>query len=146
MKRRAFRRSQGGESGHALIFALFVIILALTAGALIATTFQLRMNLVRQQEADLQVTALCDAALAMALAELEERASYSGTGGTVPFANGEIRVDVEKVSYRRVTVDVEGSYAGRRRAARADVQLQPTLLLDWQPIAPPDHTVPWWRQ
>ena len=133
------------EAGHALILALFVLILTLTASALIAFAVDLRLRAVREQNQDLQLTALCDAGLAMALAELDARASYTGTGSAIPFGNGKILIEVEQTAFRHVQVDVEAAYSHRRRAVRADVRLEPTVVAGWHAISPVPEEVPWWR-
>lgn len=138
-------RSRDPESGHALLLALFVIVLTLAAGTLIAANIDLRLRLVRQQHHDLQLTALGDAALAMALAELEARPSYSGTGGPVGFADGLIEIRIEDAAYPHAAIAVEVTYAGRRRASRADIRLDPVRVLGWQPVAPVERALPWWR-
>jgi len=52
------------ERGYVLLMAIFVTAVALAGGALTAGALHLRMQLVRQQERDLRLTALLDAAMA----------------------------------------------------------------------------------
>ncbi len=122
-----------GQDGQALVLALFGLVLTLTATALVAAVLDLRLRSVRQQAVDLQLTALCDAAMAQALAELGDDPEYAGTSGAVPFADGTLTIAVEHFSAWRAAVMVEASLAGRKRTAQAVVSLRPPRVISWRP-------------
>ncbi len=124
------------QDGHALLLALLIIVLTMAAVALIASALDLRLRLLRQEAQNLQLTALCDAALAQALAELEANAFYKGTGTPVPFADGTLTTTIHSLDSRRVKVAVLATYAGRRRRALAVVRLDPPVVIGWRPVAP----------
>jgi len=108
----------------------------LAAGAMIAGSLTYRMSLVRQQARSLHLTALTDAALARAMAELSRDPGYRGTGGTEPFGDGGYEIAVRRVGATGAVVDLRASYGGGHRAARAELVLFPVQVTRWEPVSP----------
>lgn len=123
------------ESGFALVTALLAVFLLSVALALVATSLQIRMNMVRQEARSLTLTALSDAALAETLAHLAIDATYRGVAAH-PFGGGTIGSEVVRVDTRRYVVRATASYAGVERAVRATVLRLPegTQVVSWSRV------------
>ena len=130
----AYRDSICRDPGYALVIALFVLAAMMAAGAMIAGSLTYRMALLREETRGLQLTALADAALAQALAELSLDANYPGSQGPRPFADGTIATVAYGIGAQRVAVEVRATYQGGGRAARAEVNLLPLEVLHWEPM------------
>ncbi len=135
------KRYARGQRGHVLIVALFVIIVLMTAAALVASSLAYRMWSFRQEAQAVRLTALLDAALAKALANLWSNPDYGGVSAE-PFGDGTITIEVRPADLTTVEVVVKASYWGGRRAARAVVLLDkeypveyPPEVKVWQPVA-----------
>ncbi len=132
------QRTSSRQRGYALITALVVIALMMSAGALLAASLQFRMWLVRQEVQGIHLTALTDAGVALALDRLSLSHFWSGIG---PQTLGEGTFDVtvemgDQAMTRVVTVTANWGPAGR--AVRAVVQLSdyfPPKVISWQPLA-----------
>ena len=126
---------RGEESGFALVTALLAVFLLSVALALVATSLQIRMNMVRQEARSLTLTALSDAALAETLAHLAIDATYRGVAAH-PFGGGSIESEVVRVDTRRYEVRAFASYAGAERAVRAEVLRLPegTQVVSWSRV------------
>lgn len=120
------------ESGFALVTALFAVFLLSVALALVGTSLQLRMSMVRQEARSLTLTALSDAALAETLAHLAIDATYRGVAAH-PYGGGTIESEVVRVSTTRYQVRASAFYAGGERAVRAEVLRLPegTQVVSW---------------
>ena len=127
MVRRRRGRPSPRERGFALLITLFVATFTLAAGALTASALVLRMELLRQQERDLRLTALVDAAMARSLAELARDPGWSGTGGIVPWSGGTFRVQASWVHSNQIDVEIQVAYGGMGRGAQAVVEILPVL-------------------
>ncbi len=135
MSRYAGRRYAGRRrQGYVLLMALFVLAVTLSAMAVIAGSLGYRMWLLRQEARSLQLTALTDAAVAKALAELSRDANYGGTEEAEPFGDGTIAIVARRVATLRAVVEVRATYGGGGRAARAEVDLDSLEVTSWQPI------------
>jgi type II secretory pathway pseudopilin PulG len=108
------------ESGFALLTALLVIFLLSIALALLAASLQIRMRLVREDAETVILSGLADAAVAEAVANLAQSASYSGTP-VHDFGQGKIQSQVQPVSPGIFDVVATATYAGRTRAVEAEV-------------------------
>jgi len=115
VRRRRFR-----ERGYALLTALMVLLLVSISLAVLATSLQIRLRLVRQEAEILQLGALSDAALAEALHGLTYDQTFSGKGEH-PFGPGSIASAVEALGPNRYRVLATGLYAGQRRTVEAEV-------------------------
>ena len=124
--------------GYVLLVALFVIFLMMAGGTLLAGSLQYRMWLLRQEVQSVQLTALTDSGLAMALDALSLSPFYEGTEET-RLGDGTVAVEVEfgeQAETRVVQVTATYDKAGRR--VRAVVQLSeryPPRVLSWEPVA-----------
>jgi len=124
------------ERGFALLTAVFVLFLLSVVLALMAASLHLRLRLVRQEAATLTLTALSDAALAEAVANLATNTSFRGRSEH-PYGGGALASRVEFVAPHRYRVTARAAYAGRDREVEADVLRTPGLIrvLRWRPVA-----------
>ncbi len=124
------------QKGYALVMALAVIALMMSAGALLAASLQFRTWLLRQEVQGIHLTALTDAGLALALDRLSRSHFWDGAGEQ-PLGDGTFAVEVEMGEHamtRVVTVTATWGPAGR--AARAVVRLSdffPPRVISWHP-------------
>ena len=125
------------ERGHVLLLALFVIFMAMTAGALLAGSLQFRMNLLRQEVQDIHLTALADGGLAIALDRLSVTPWWTGSV-VQDIGGGSVTVEVSNTDQvMTMVVDVYASYDRGGRAVRAQVLLSdfsPPRVVSWEPI------------
>ena len=126
------------EKGYALVTALVVIALMMSAGALLAASLQFRMWLLRQEVQGIHLTTLTDSGLALALDRLSRSHFWDGVRDQ-SLDGGTFNVTVEKgdqAMTRVVTVDA--TWGRARRAARAVVRLSdylPPRVISWAPVA-----------
>jgi type II secretory pathway pseudopilin PulG len=116
--------SRRGESGFALLTALLVIVLLSIALGLLAASLQLRMRMVRDDAESVLLSALSDAALAEALANLAQSAYYSGSPEH-KFGGGLIASRVEPAGTGVFDVIATAAFAGRTRIVQAEVLRTP---------------------
>ena len=124
------------DEGYALVTALVVIALMMAAGALLAASLHVRMELLRGEARDVRLTALTDAGLAFALDRLSLSHFWTGVGAQ-PLGDGVFAVEVETgVDPMTRVVTVNASWGPGHRAVRAVVQLSdyfPPRVIDWRP-------------
>ena len=109
-----------GEAGTALVMALMVLFLLSISLALLATSLQLRMRLVREEAESVVLESLSDSAVEEAMAELALDASYMGADAH-PFGGGTIQSKVESLGPSLYDVTATAVYAGRHRVVEAQV-------------------------
>jgi hypothetical protein len=131
------------QDGHALLLALFVLLIISAALALVAAAIQLENRTVREVSRETHVAVLADAALAETLAELAQSTSFPGVREH-SLGSGHISSSVETISFDRALVRAVGRYAGKRRVIEAEVYLLKPLgpkVLTWRRLpgaeAPP---------
>lgn len=126
------------RKGHALLAALVVLLLVASAAALLASHLNLKARLVSQETRRIHLVALCDAAMAEALAELATRSSFRGHEQR-EFANGLIASRVRSLPDDQAEITALATYRGWTRRTRALVAIQSTgpVLLTWS-VLPPD--------
>ncbi len=130
------------ERGHALLLALFVIVLTMAASVLLAGSLSYRMGLLREEVQDVHLTALSDAGVALALDRLSLSPFWNGTLER-ELGDGLVSVDVSNGNRVMVRlVDVTAIYGAGGRALRAEIQLSdydPPRVISWepQPYSPP---------
>lgn len=137
-----------GQEGHILLIALIVILIAMTAAALVAANLTSRVSLLRDEQRDVKLQAFLDAGLARALSSLWADSDYEGGDeilGTPP-ASAEVVIDVLHLSGLEYRVTVQASYLGLRRSVVAMVRLSPDpdippRVLDWTPESHIDDLV-----
>ncbi len=115
-------KGRQAEAGQALLLALVVLVLSLTALALLAAALARGQRSVRDEARELQLIALADAALAEALAHLAQDRYHRGLGER-ELGDGWIASRVEPLAGDRVRVVVTARYGGASRAAEAQVRL-----------------------
>jgi hypothetical protein len=115
-----------GESGFGLLGALIVIFLLSIALALLAGSLQLRMRLVREDAQTVILTALSDAAVAEAVANLARNAGYKGADEH-EFGQGKIETQVDSLGPGLFDVVAVARYAGRTRKVEAEVFRAPGI-------------------
>lgn len=112
------------EEGYAVLTSLLVIFLLSAALALLAGSLQLRMRLVRQDGQSVILSALSDAAVAEAVANLAQSASYSGSPEH-EFGGGTLASEATPVSPGIFHVVATAKYASRTRVVEAEVFREP---------------------
>lgn len=132
------RHSQGRRTqGYVLVVALFVIAMTMAAGALLASSLQYRMWLLRQEAESVHLSALTDAGLAMALARFS-RHPFDDLDIEEEVGDGRVVVESmlgDQVMQREVEVTATWGVAGR--AVRAVVQLSdhdPPRVVSWERV------------
>ena len=114
------------ERGYALLAVLMVIFLLSIALALLGASLQLRMRLVREEGKTVILGALSDAAVAEAVANLAQSASYSGSSEH-ELGGGRIGSKVEPLGAGIYDVVATANFGGRRRVVQAEVIRQPGM-------------------
>jgi hypothetical protein len=120
---KSFRR---GEAGYGLLTALLVLFLLSVALALLAGSLQLRMRLVREDAQTVILTALSDAAVAEAVANLVQSPDYQGAPEH-EFGQGKIATQVQSRGPGLFDVIAVATYAGRTRTVEAEVFRAPGI-------------------
>jgi len=120
------KRRRRGEAGFGLLMALMVIFLLSIALALLAASLQLRMRLVREDAQTVILTALADAAVAEAVANLAQNPGYTGAPAH-DFGHGKIATQVNSLGPGLFDVVATATYAGRTRAVEAEVFRAPGI-------------------
>jgi hypothetical protein len=132
------RRSAAGESGFALTLALLVLFLVALALTLISLALLVRMSAVRQESQGVALTALADAALAEAVANLAADAGFPGVAEH-PLGSGRIASQVSSLSGSHFRVVATARLGTRARAVEGEVVRTPTLVqvTRWRVLPPP---------
>jgi hypothetical protein len=112
-----------GEAGFGLLGALIVIFLLSIALALLAGSLQLRM---REDAQTVILTALSDAAVAEALANLVQSPDFPGAPEH-EFGQGKIATQVESLGPGLYDVVAVAKYSGRTRTVEAEVFRAPGI-------------------
>lgn len=126
LRRVPLRRRRGGSSrrrqerGHALITALFVLLLVSLAVALVAAALDSAMRGVRHELRSLELTALTDAALAEALAHLAQSPVFAGQSDH-PYGGGVLGSEVRQMGSKRWRVEAWARHRGLVRRVRVEV-------------------------
>ena len=97
-----------------------VLFLLSVALGLLGASLQLRMRLVRQDGENVILSALSDAAVAEAVANLSQSASYSGSPEH-DFGGGRIASQVLPLGAGTFDLTATASFAGRKRVVEAEV-------------------------
>jgi hypothetical protein len=116
--------SRRSESGYALLGATMVLFLLSIALGLLGASLQLRLRLVRQDGENVILSALSDAAVAEAVANLTRSASYSGSPEH-EFGAGRIASRVLPLGAGIFDVTATASFAARKRVVEAEVLCPP---------------------
>jgi len=121
------------ERGYALVMALLVIFLLAVALSLLAASLQLRLRTTLEDAQRVALSALSDAAVAEALANLAQSASYRGAPAH-PFGGGRIASRVEPLGANVFRVIATATYRGRQRVVVAAVVRTPgtASVLRWR--------------
>lgn len=120
------KHARRGEAGFGLLTALMVLFLLSIALALLAGSLQLRMRLVREDAQTVILTALSDAAVAEAVANLAQNADYSGAPEH-DFGQGKIASKVKFLGPGLFEVEAVATYSGRTRKVEAEVFRAPGI-------------------
>ena len=114
------------ERGYALLAAVLVVFLLSIALALLGASLQLRMRLVREEGKTVILGALSDAAVAEAVANLAQSASYSGSSEH-ELGGGRIGSKVEPQGTGIYNVVATATFGGRKRVVQAEVVREPGM-------------------
>ncbi len=110
------------RSGHALMVAMIVILIVASAVALISTFYRIQTRASLQQNRQIRLVALNDAAVAEALAHLAESEGFRGQA-THEFGDGEISSAVRSLADDRREIVATATYRGWTRRTRLEVTL-----------------------
>lgn len=129
------RRRGERRDGYVLVVVLFASLVAMTAAALVLGAYAHDTRLFSLRDADLHLTALCDAGLALALAELDRNEAWNGIDAQA-LDRGTFGVEVGwpgPPGLRRV--QVAGQYRGLRRrvVALVDLTAGRPRVVSWSP-------------
>ena len=116
-----------GEAGFGLLVALMVLFLLSIALALLAGSLQIRMRLVREDAETVILSALSDAAVAEAVANLAQNPAYPGAGAH-DFGHGKIATVVTQLGPGVFDVVATATYATRTRSVEAEVFRAPGVV------------------
>ena len=133
------RGSKRSESGAALVYVLFLLVLSVTAGFLIATSLAIDARTRRDDARRIRVTALLDSAVVEALAALDDDPDAVGFDRH-PFGNGTIESAISDLPAGRRKVVARARYGGFDRAVEAEVDWGPygPRIRAWRPTRPVD--------
>jgi hypothetical protein len=122
-------------SGFALLVAIFVVFLLSMTLSLVGLSLALRMRIAQQETRAMTLTALCDAAVAEALAALAGGAA-DGIAEHA-FGNGTIGSQVERLSPTRFRITATARFGGKARTVLADVvrDLEGTRVVHWRRLS-----------
>lgn len=122
------------EDGYLLLIALFVLVITMAMSSVLAAALMLRMERLERQQANLQLTALLDGAVARSLAELADHPGWRGTGGEVPFGDGTYAAQAQWLGNSRVAVRLSASYGQYGRAAEVEIDTYLKKVVRWAPL------------
>ena len=116
-----------------MLVALFVLFLVSMALSLVGLSLEVRLRTAREEARSTTLTALCDAALAEALAGLALSPQAGGVA-THPFGGGTIGSEVQAIAAQHYQITGTASFEGRSRSVLADVvrDAQGTRVVHWQ--------------
>jgi len=135
------RRPRGedrpGERGAALVFVLFLLVLSVTAGFLIATSLAIDARTRREDARRIRLTALLDSAVVEAIAVLEEDPDAIGFDRH-PFGDGTIESAISDLPAGRRKVVARARYGGFDRSVEVEVDWGPygPRIRAWRPVGP----------
>ncbi|MFY9824720.1 MAG: hypothetical protein WAM82_25305 [Thermoanaerobaculia bacterium] len=121
------KAARRGEAGFGLLMALMVLFLLSIALALLAGSLQIRMRLVREDAETVILTALSDAAVAEAVANLAQSSGYPGSPAH-EFGHGKITSVVTPIGLGLFDVVATATYANRTRTVEAEVFRAPGVV------------------
>jgi hypothetical protein len=118
-----------------VLVALVVVFLLSVALSLIGLSLAVRLRTAREEARGTALTALCDAALAEALAGVA--AGHSAGAVDHPFGSGSIGSQVEQIDAHHYRITATARYAGKGRTAVADVvrDLSGTRVVHWRRLS-----------
>ena len=118
--------------------ALIVMILVGAAAALVAASLRLRNRLSQQEIHRVRLVSLSDAALAEALAHLDEDPGFRGRA-VHRFDRGTISSRVTRLSRSRVVILATAKVGSRTRTVRAEVEIggRHPRLVEWRRLPGP---------
>lgn len=108
------------EAGHALLNALFVLLLVALALALVAQALNLALGGVRQEMRGIRLAALTDAALAEAVAHLAADSAFTGLPEH-ELGGGTLASEVRRLGALSWRVEATARTGGITRSVRATV-------------------------
>jgi hypothetical protein len=119
----------------ALVLALVILALGLAVGAAIAGNLMRATLLLRRQAETVEISALIDAGMAQALAELSKSRTWTGDELRLPV--GSVSMAAEKIGVHDYRVELEAHYRRRIRRVEATVRIRPMSAPEvtrWRPV------------
>ncbi len=116
-----------------MLVALFVLFLVSMALSLVGLSLEVRLRTAREEARGTTLTALCDAALAEALAGLALSPQAGGVAAH-PFGGGTIGSQVQAIAAQHYQITGTASFESRSRSVLADVlrDASGTRVVHWQ--------------
>lgn len=111
------------ESGAALIYALLLLVLTITAGSLLAISLAVEARTRRDDARRIRVAALLDSAAVEAIADLAVDSDARGFE-THAFGGGEIESEILVISSTQRAILVRARYGAFERRATVEVVLE----------------------
>ncbi len=126
-------RDRSSERGSALLFVLFLLVIATTAGLLLSVALVVDL---REQKTDarrMRLSALVDSALEEALAELSTNPDAGGYAEH-SFGGGTLESRIVTLPDGRKQATARATYAGLERSVVAEIVFAPEpRVLTWHP-------------
>lgn len=115
-----------------MLVALIVVFLVSLAISLVGLSLEVRLRTAREEARGTTLTALCDAAVAEALADLA--AGQAGGIAAHPFGSGTIGSQVQSVAAHTYQITATANYEGKSRTvvAIAVSDAQGTRVVSWR--------------
>jgi hypothetical protein len=129
-------RDRHRESGAALIYVLFLLVLTVTAGSLIAMSLAIEARTRRDDARRIRAAALLDSAAVEAIAELAADPDARGFERHA-FGGGEIESEIFVTSATQRAILVSARYGSFERRASVEVVLEAhgPRIVAWLPSA-----------
>jgi hypothetical protein len=134
MMRRRHGEPRRRESGAALLYVLFLLVLCTTAGALIATSLAIDARTRREDARRLRLAPLVDSAVVEAIGALAVDPHAAGFPPHA-FGGGEIESEITSLAESTREVRARASWGGVRRGVVARVFLAESgpIVVAWMP-------------
>jgi hypothetical protein len=127
-------RAAEKERGAALIYVLFLLVVTMTAGSLVAMSLAVEARTRRDDARRIRVAALLDSAAVEAIADLAVDPDARGFE-THDFGGGEIESEIFDITSHQRAILVRARYGTFERKATVEVVLEATgpRIVAWSP-------------
>ena len=118
-----------------MLLALLVLVIVTTGALLVSSALMLRMREVQEEMIALRLTAMADAAVAEALAQLGKGSAFRGNDSS--FGGGKISSEIIASDGPRRSLLIEVQYATKVRRIQVEVLMtrQGPCVVGWHPLS-----------